>query len=515
MAPAGSGGAPRAAVAWRPLSLLMAVKLLVHAVASGPLAWGYMTDELYFLDSVDRLQWGYVDHPPLSVALLRVWRDLFGSSLVAIRVPAWLCGCATILLSGLLARELGGGPVAQGIAGLGALATPVYFSLGNYYSMNPIEQALWAAAFVVLARLGSGGSPRLWLWLGLLLGIAMLNKVSTAWLAAGIAVGVVATPLRRALRTPWPWIGAALAVAGALPYAVWNAANDWPFLEFSRNAARQKVGAVGLVDFLLMQLTVMGYTPAPVWVAGVAYVLAGRPLRHQRALGWAFVVVAAILAASGSARPHYLAPAFPVGFAGGGLLIERWGRRWRWVPAAAALGTVAMMLVSLPVAMPLLSPAATARYQAALGLAPPVERERGGTLPMHLGLYLHAEAVLAPLQRAVAALPAVERQRVEILTTAFGETGAVNVLGAARGLPRSLGRHNQYGLWGPGAARGELMLVESSDPTELARWFETCARVADIDCAECMEQLDAQSIYLCRRARRPLAELWPQIRIYR
>jgi 4-amino-4-deoxy-L-arabinose transferase-like glycosyltransferase len=505
----------RLPIAWLPLILLMVVKLVVHAVASGPLAWGYMTDELYFLDSVDRLQWGYVDHPPLSVALLRVWRDLFGSALFAIRIPAWLCGCATILLSGLLARELGGGRAAQGIAALGALATPVYFSMGNYYSMNPIEQALWAGAFVLLARLGNGGSGRLWVWLGVLLGVAMLNKVSTAWLAAGIAAGVVLTPLRSWLWTPWPWVGAAIAVAGALPYAAWNAANGWPFLEFSRNAASEKVGHVSLLDFVVMQLIVMGYTPAPAWIAGLVYVLVGRPLRHQRALGWTFVVVAAILAASGSARPHYLAPAFPVAFAGCGVLLERWSRRWRWLPAAAAFGTAAMMVVSLPLAIPVLSPAATIRYQDALGLTPPVERERGGALPMHLGLYLHAEAVLGPLQRAFEALPAEDRQRVELLTTAFGETGAVNVLGAARGLPRSLGRHNQYGLWGPGDASGALMLVESDDPAQLRDWFEVCDLVADIDCPNCMEQLDAQAIYLCRRARQPLAVLWSQIRMYR
>ena len=197
-------------IAWALLLGLAAVKLAIHLVASGPLAWGYMTDELYFLDSVDRLQWGYVDHPPLSIALLRVWRDLFGSALIAIRIPAWLCGGATIVLSGLLARELGGGRAAQGLAALGALATPVFFSLGNYYSMNPIEQALWAAAFVVLARLGNGGAARLWIWLGVVLAVAMLNKVSTAWLAGGIAVGVVLTPLRRWLRTPWPWIAAAI-----------------------------------------------------------------------------------------------------------------------------------------------------------------------------------------------------------------------------------------------------------------------------------------------------------------
>lgn len=505
----------RAPIAWQPLAALIAVRLVVHVLASGPLAWGYMTDELYFLDSVDRLQWGYVDHPPLSIALLRVWRDLAGTSIFAVRVPAGLCGAGVILLTGLLARELGGGRTAQALAGLGALATPVYLSLGNYYSMNPIEQVLWALAFVLLARLANGGAPRLWLWLGLVLGAAMMNKVSTAWLLAGIGVGVVCTPLRAWLRTPWPWAAAAVVVVAALPFLLWNAANDWPFVEFSRHAAREKVGDVSPLAFVATQVMAMGFLPAPLWIAGVGFLLGAPGLRRQRALGWAFVVVAGILAASGSARPHYLAPAFPVAIAAGSLLLERAGARRRWLPAGAAIALAASFVLAVPLAIPFLSPAATIRYQDALGLRPPEERERGGLLPMHLGLYLHAEAVLAPLQRAFASLPAADRARVEILTVAFGETGAVNVLGPARGLPRAIGRHNQYGLWGPGAARGELMLVESDDPARLAQWFEHCERVAEIDCPACMAQLDAQAFHLCRRVRQPLRELWPQLRIYR
>jgi hypothetical protein len=511
----GAAGPERAAIAWQPLAMLVAVRLIAHALANGPLAWGYMTDELYFLDSVDRLQWGYVDHPPLSIALLRIWTDLFGSSLFSIRVPAGLCSAALIVLTGLLARELGGGRTAQALAGLGALSVPVYWSLGNYYSMNPIEQMLWALAFVLLARLANGGAASLWIWLGVVLGVAMMNKVSTSWLVAGIAVGVVCTPLRAWLRTPWPWLAAAIVVVAALPFVAWNAANDWAFLEFSRNAAQEKVGRISLLEFVGTQIMVVGFVPALLWIPGVVYLLVAEPLRRYRTLGWTFLVIAVILAASGSARPHYLAPAFPIAIAAACVMVERAAARWPSAPMRAAVALAITTIIMLPLAIPFLPPAATVRYQDLLGMRPPDERERGGALPMHLGLYLHAEAVLGPLQRAYAALPPADRGRVEILTLAFGETGAVNVLGPARGLPHAIGRHNQYGLWGPGSARGELMLVESDSPAQLAHWFRQCERVDDIDCPDCMELLDAQSIYLCHDANPSLQAIWPQLRIYR
>ena len=224
----------------------------------------------------------------------------------------------------------------------------------------------------------------------------------------------------------------------------------------------------------------------------------------------------AILAWSGSARPHYLAPAFPIAFGCGAVLAERLAARRRWVPRAVAVTLFVTFAVAAPIATPVLSPELTIRYEDALGLRPPDERERGGALPMHLGLFFHAEAVLEPVARVYASLSPEERARVEILTGSFGETGAVNVLGRRRGLPASIGRHNQYGLWGPGDATGELMIVVHADEARAgASGSRSCERRAEIDCPYCMEMMDAQAVYVCRHARKPLRELWPAMRFYR
>ncbi len=123
-------------IAWNTLLILVAAKIGIHALLSGPLAWGYMTDELYLLDSLDRLDWGFVDHPPLSVALLLLVRTFLGDSIVAIRILPALFSAAIVLITGLLARELGGGKTAQPLAALAALVTPVYLAMGSYHSRH-------------------------------------------------------------------------------------------------------------------------------------------------------------------------------------------------------------------------------------------------------------------------------------------------------------------------------------------------------------------------------------------
>ena len=118
---------------------------------------------------------------------------------------------------------------------------------GHYYSMNAFDIVVLGdrapssrcARFAARAR-------RWWLALGLTLGLGLLNKWSVAWLGAGLAVALVASPSRRALRTPWPWLAALIAAAIVSPNLAWQARHGWPTLEFMRNASANKMRAFDL-----------------------------------------------------------------------------------------------------------------------------------------------------------------------------------------------------------------------------------------------------------------------------
>jgi len=500
-------------MAWRLLLGLAVINVAVHLLSAGVLAWGYMTDELYYLDSINRLDWGFVDHPPLSIAILGAVRAVLGDSLFAIRVLPALMSGATVVLTGLMVREMGGGRTAQGLAGVAVLTNLLHLAICSFYSMNAIELALWATAMVILLRILNGGDHRLWLLLGVIMGMGLLNKASMLGFGAGLGVGLVLTPERRWLRTVWPWTAGVIALACLAPFVWWQWSHGWPFLEFNRNAAPHKIGHVSPIAFVREQILAMNPLAAPLVIGGLVYCWASDRGRRYRTAAWVFITVFLLLAFSGSARSHYLAPAYPIALAAGSVAMERLARGRQYPVALTATALVAVATASAPLAMPLLSPDATVRYQNVLGIRQRDEIQRGGSLPMHLGLQLHAAAVLKPVEGVYASLTPDERSRVEILTSYFGETGAVNVLGQKLGLPRSIGLHNQYGLWGPGDASGVLMIVVHN-PADLDAWFTRCERRASIECPYCMELLQAQAVYLCRNARRPLREMWPQMRVY-
>lgn len=137
-------------------------------------SYGYFIDEFYYLACAARPAWGYVDHPPLSPIVLRLWREVLGASLPAIRLLPALLGSVTVVLTGALARRLGAGPFGQVLASLATMLAPIPLIVFGIYSVNCFEIVLWTAMLYVLVVLLQADEPRWWLLFGLLAGLGLL-----------------------------------------------------------------------------------------------------------------------------------------------------------------------------------------------------------------------------------------------------------------------------------------------------------------------------------------------------
>ena len=142
------------------VALFALVKLALHIATSS--GYGYFRDEFYYLACGDHLAWGYVDHPPLSSPCCG-WRGaLFGDSLARIRLPPALAGRRTVLLTGLMARELGGGRCAQALAMPGRWWRPSTWSLDGFYLDERVRRPGlgWRGSLVALVQAGDRGVAR-------------------------------------------------------------------------------------------------------------------------------------------------------------------------------------------------------------------------------------------------------------------------------------------------------------------------------------------------------------------
>jgi hypothetical protein len=491
-----------------------------------------MGAELDFFECAKRLAWGYVDQPPLAIWILAGLEPVLGSSLLALRLLPTLAHAGTLVLCALVARELGGGRAAQGLAALAALVAPVYLGAAGNYSLYIFDVAVWAGAALVLARISNGAPPRAWLLLGALLGVGLLNKLSVLWLGAGIGVGLAATSERRWLATRWPWLAAALALALASPYGVWLARHDWAALEFLRNAAAEKLVRKTPLQYLGEQMLMMHLVEVPLWLSGLLFYFAGEAGRRQRLLGWIWPTAFAILAASGAARSSYLAPAYTVLLPAGAVVFEQLGRRraWRWLPATAAAVFAVAGLGAAPFATPLLPPERYVALERWLGLsAPRDENVELGALPLHFAEHFGWDDVRRAVREAAATLTPAERERAAVYSDWFQIAAAVDFQREREGLPPALSGHNSYWLWGPGDASGEVLiaLVPPADASpqaaklglpdriqDLRRWYARVEPVAQVRCTWCLPDMARLAVYICREPRVPIGAWWPQVKRY-
>src|SRR5258708_128243 len=171
---------------------ISACKLLLHLYAGR--YYGYFRDELYYLACSRHLDWGYVDQPPLIALIAWIGRSLFGDSLPAIRFFPALAGAATVALTALTARELGGKRFAQGLAALTTLVALGFLAMDNFLSMNAFEPLFWMGCAYLLIRIVKTGDQKLWIWFGILAGFGLENKYSMLLFGTALVLGLLLTP---------------------------------------------------------------------------------------------------------------------------------------------------------------------------------------------------------------------------------------------------------------------------------------------------------------------------------
>ncbi len=497
---------PAQPIAWGLLLIPAIAQLLLHLLTNG--RFGIFRDEYYYLACAARPAWGYVDQPPLSIWLLSVWKAVFGDSIHSIRVLPALCGSAMIILTGATAAQLGGGRWAQLLAGLAAAIGAAGMVICSFYSMNCYDLLFWLGAYYLLISIARTGDGKWWIWLGIVLGLGLFNKIGLFVFGLALLIGLLLTKHRQHFADRRLYLAGGIAAVFIVPYILWNAFHDWAALEFIENAKAGKIADFSPLEFLSENMLEANPVTLPLWVGGLAWLFLARRAKHFRLVALMFVATFVILIVQKS-KPYYFAASFPVLMAAGGVAWEGWTnrRRWRWVRWVFAANLLAGGAVMAPIAVPLLSPEDTVAYGQRMGIVPAAQ-EVGHTsaLPQYFSDRLGWENLAQVVSEVYQALPAEERDRCVVLGRNYGHAGSLEYWSRRYDLPSVYSTHNNYWLWGPPAGAGEVMIVIRGNREGLERLFEEVVEGGVAESPYAMESY--MTIWICRRLQQPIEDIW-------
>ena len=459
--------------------------------------YGFHRDELYFIVAGRHPALGYVDQPSLTPLLSAGAVALLGLSTTAIRILPALAVGVCVLLAGVIARDLGGRRRAQVIAAA-TLGSSGFLAAGHLDSTATYDLLAWTVVLWLTMRLLNGANPRLWLVVGLVVGVGLENKHILLFLGASLIGGFVLARRWDILRSRWAWGGLAIALLLWAPNLAWQAANGFPQLEMARRIS----GGDSRVKLIPELILLAGPLLFPITLAGARWLIRGPASRPWRAVGYAAPLLIVLLLLSGG-KSYYAAGIFAPLMAAGALVVDGWldrGRRpLRLASILVAWG--ASFAITAILVLPILPAPAFA--------ASPIP-----------GIYAESAEQLgwpelvSTVEKVVADLPAEQRARTAILTDNYGEAGALDLLGS--GLPPVYSGHNAYGDWGPppDSLTAAVVVTHSSDEGFAQYWgLGACRRVTVVDNGLGLQNGEqGVGVWVCPEIGVPWSSNWARIR---
>ena len=476
---------------WTVILALAAVKVAIH-LWNGP-GWGFQRDALLYLAQGRHLAWGYWSTPPFIGAIAGALQAVSGAGPGVVHFVSMIPSTATLVLAGVMAKDLGGGRWAAGLAGLGVLVSPGFLRSGALFQPVVFDVFFWTMGSWIVLRYVKTGHDR-WLYaLGALVGVATLNKYSMAFFVLGLAIAALLTRHRRVFLKPALWGAIGIATLIVLPNLVWQYQHRFPVVTHMRELSISQLGNVTSAGFLLDQL--LTYSPvALVWIAGLVWLMS-RSGRDFRILGWFYLAIIALMLGL-SGKSYYTMGLYPMLLAAGGVALERipvWGR--------SAIAVVAVVLGGLlaPFSLPILSPGAMAEFSADavrdMGTDAPLRWEDGEVypLPQDYADMLGWPEIAAIVERAVA--EGGDPEGTLIYAENYGQAGAIEFYAGLEVLSFS----DAYRIWAPDQVPPEfstLVYVNHELGDDIEPMYESVRLVGSLDMPLAREH--GVSVWLCQ-----------------
>ena len=476
--------------------------VLIHLYSNLFANYGIFRDEFYYIACSKHLAAGYVDQPPFSIFILAIVRLIFGESLFALRLfPALISGII-VFITGLITYEIGGKKTSVFLACLSIAVSPIFLGMNLIYSMNTFDMLFWILGYFTVIRMIKTENKKLWIWLGVIMGLGLLNKISMGWFAFGLFASLILTNKRIKLKSIDPWISFLIAAVIFSPFLIWNFTHDFAHLEFIRNASQYKYSGINIIDFLFGLIPILNPAAIFIWLPGIFYFFFNKDGKNFKQIGIIFVTTLIILIINGHSKSEYLTAAFPPVFAGGSILVEKLTSKkiFVWIKFTLPVLILAAGLLILPFALPILPVKSFIKYENTLGRVPrSSESKELSWLPQFYADMFGWEKMAKTFSDVYENLPDSVKASTFIFVNNYGEAGALQYYCSKYNLPPVVSPHNNYWYWGLDKVKNKKYVIILGGTKK--DHYDACSKVdsaAVFKCEYCMPYENNQVLFFCK-----------------
>lgn len=495
------------------IGYLVFAKILFHLLHP---EYGYFRDEFFYIAISDQFSFENLDILPLTPLFLKLITTILGYSIKSLHFASSLFGAISLLLTCLITRELGGKKYAILLTGLFVLFSG-FLIFGAIFTYDSLDFLLWVFAIYLLVRIFKENKPKLWIWLGIVLGLGLLNKQTILFFGLATFVSLWLVPQRVYFKSKWVWLAGIIALFFSLPFVIWQSHHNWYFLDFATHYSGGIAYVTSFPEYLWSQILPNNIFTLPVWATGLGLLLFSSKWKQYRIFGIMYVLLFFLFYFIG-AKFYFLIPMYSILFAVGSIKIEKYfinrdiqKTKIKLARIVLPITYVLLSMPLLPMIVPILPIEQLVKYAAVLGVDAGVRTEnlRITRLPQHIADRFGWEEMVTQVADVYANITSETNDDIGIITGNWGQAGAIHLLGRKYNLPEPISLHGWYYFETLRTHEFKNIYLSIGLPREnLQHIFEEVIQQSIYTHPYCMPHENNKPIYLCRKPKYDLRDYW-------
>jgi hypothetical protein len=471
---------------------------------------GFHRDELLYFSLGQHLSAGYASVPPFTGFMAWLMIHTFGYSLFAARIIPMLLSGVLVLLAASIAKELKGKEYAQVIVAIAILVTP--FNLRGFLLFQPVcfDVFFWTLIFWLALKWINTNAGKYLLFLGLAMGLGMLNKYLVILEIFGLLVALLFSPYRAIFKTKAFYLAIGIAFIVFLPNLIWQLVNHLPVLAHMRALNDSQLVHVNRLDFFTDQVFI-AYMAALLLFPGIIFILFDKSMKNYRPIAVASLIALFLLALM-RGKSYYAVGLFPLWIAAGGIFWELKLKR-TFTRALVPLLMIVITLPILPMGLPVYKAEKLAAYfadvKARSGFDMVLRWETGRihSLPQDYADMLGWDELAAVTAQAYQQI--ADKDATMIYAENYGQAGAIMVLGKKYNLPEPVCFSESFYYWFPRNPEYEIMnliYINSELGGDIKYLFTDCRKIGQVQNPLAREF--GTEVWLCTNPHSSFNEFW-------